>query len=115
MTQNQIMLFALTGAAIQEIIYLYELRKSLADPQNNFLKSPGYWIITIIMMAASAFGASVFLKGTNPTQILCLVVGAAFPAFFKLLIKTFLEKQQAPKKMLPGTQHDFVWKDYFRG
>lgn len=115
MTQNQIMLYAFIGAAIQEIIYLYDLRKSWNDPQNDFLKTPSYWIITVLMMAGSAFGSSEFLKNNNPSTMTCLVVGAAFPALFRLLIKTFLDKQDRKKSISPDTRQGFSWKDYFRG
>ena len=73
--------FAIYRCSNQEIIYLYGTKEiTLVDPQNNFSSHQGIGLSLIIMMAVSA-GASVFLKGTNLTQILCLVVGAAFSCF----------------------------------
>jgi hypothetical protein len=81
-------LSAFTGALIQELGWWYEIRHDLsAAKYKSLLHSPGYWIIVMLMVAASTIGPLIFHWGKLSSYGTgdFLIFGAAFPLIFKQL------------------------------
>jgi hypothetical protein len=91
---GMIALAAFFGAAFQELLYWYGLRRQLAKKSvREILRSPGYWMITVAMIAASPV-ITVIMHYDDPHLITlrdALIYGAAAPALFKQAL------QAAPK------------------
>jgi hypothetical protein len=80
---------ACLGASIQEISHWYELRDQLTLPKyKKLLRSPAYWIITIVMILGSTGGALLWLTGSEKSDLKTyMALGAAFPLFVKRAIE----------------------------
>lgn len=78
-------LAALFGASLQELLYWFDLKHHLDDPENQkTLRSPGYWIITLLMIGASAVGVLYWYGGNRTVEPRDYVLAAAaFPLLFK--------------------------------
>jgi hypothetical protein len=88
-TLNSVLLPAAFGAAIQELAYWWELRFKLSSEKYKAqIRSPGYWIVVILMIGGSAIGTMYWFGSQNVTPKDALVLGAAFPLIFKHAVDT---------------------------
>lgn len=100
---------AVLGASAQEILYWYGVREQLAKvAHKRKALSPGYWGITLLMIALSTGGTFVFLwNNTTASPWVYLVVAAAFPLILKQAIAAI---RNQPQRNTLGTD----WSsDYF--
>lgn len=79
------------GAALQELAHWYELR-AVPDVPNATPSSRSieYWLVTLMMIAGSGAGTTVWLSGEQSQAVDArdaLVFGAAFPALFKQAVR----------------------------
>lgn len=86
---------SLAGALTQEVVHWYDLRTKFDDTEvKSLLKSPGYWIITILMIFLSGIGVWFLFGEKNPSRDILFLMGAGFPLIFKKLVVTFSKKDQ---------------------
>lgn len=76
---------AVLGAALQELVYWYSLRKQLDKRKYKaLLRSRKYWAVTILMIGFSGLGTWAWFEGAGThTAKEFLVTGAAFPLILK--------------------------------
>ncbi len=114
----QQVLLSAAGAALQELLYWYQLQGRLSSADVKRLKSRFYWVLVVLVVLASGLGGwAWFSKGNgSPSAWDCLLVGAAFPALFKTgvgavaarkapQLGTKLNPQRTPAREL----QTFVW------
>ena len=81
-------LSALFGAASLEAVHWYQLRDKLSQAKvRKALRSPGYWIITVVMIVLGAVGAWLYGDGLDEWKL--AVAGAAFPALLTKAVAAF--------------------------
>ena len=82
------------GAALQELYFWYAARTELSKSKyNSLLKSVRYWVVVALMVAASGFGTWVWFSPEQQAARTYLLMGAAFPIFFKKLVAAFISKE----------------------
>ena len=87
-------LFGILGGFLAELFGLFKLRQQAPQDLPVWLKSPFYWIITILMIAAGGVLVVVYLKsGIDLKPILAVNVGASAP----LIIGTLIAQTPSPK------------------
>lgn len=77
---------AIFGALVQELIYWYDARESLAKPKYTaMLSSKVYWAVTIAMVIASGIGTLVWVNFKPDVYAAkdLFILGAAFPFIVK--------------------------------
>lgn len=80
------LLAAFLGVILQEVLHWYDLRLKLhLKKYQQTLKSPSYWVITIIMIACSTGGVYFFLEANIDRYVArdFMVYGFAFPIIIK--------------------------------
>jgi hypothetical protein len=107
MNENMVALAAgALGAFVQELAYWHVLRKRLSKPEYQAtLRSGGYWMVTVLMIGASAVGAWLWFLPELETPRSYLLTGAAFPMLVKRAIAVFTQDES---KL--GTRTDGVRK-----
>jgi hypothetical protein len=79
-----IFLPAAFGAAMQELIYWWQLRFKLNQKKYIAqIRSPIYWALVFAMIVASALGTVVWFSDHSTVARDCMIFGAAFPLIFK--------------------------------
>jgi len=107
-TDYVFILIASFGAAIQELMYWFELRYYLGDKKKwEALKSIRYWTVTILMIISSGLGTWILYDETLTIKSAQFILGAAFPMIFKKLVK-----QMNSQSTQLGI--NFTIKDYFQ-
>jgi hypothetical protein len=82
-----IVLSALFGAAIQEVIYWFDLRRNLDnDEYVKLRRSLAYWVVTALMIVGSAIGTAIWFSDETVSPKNAMVFGAAFPLFLKHVV-----------------------------
>jgi hypothetical protein len=90
-------LFGLFGGVLAELLGLFELRRHARKDLPKWLKSPFYWIITILMVLAGGGLVVAYIESDIAMKpILAINVGASAP----LIIGTLVAKVPRIK---PGT------------
>jgi len=83
------------GAALLEVVQWYRLREKLDNERyRRLLRSPGYWVITVLTGVLGAIAALIYFatrSELSPAEL--LVAGAAFPTLFKKLVAAFVDKE----------------------
>jgi len=79
------------GALLLEVVHWYGLRDKLYQQKyKRALRSPGYWLITVLMIALGPIGALIIYEDATPAGL--LIAGAAFPSVFKKIVGAFIDK-----------------------
>lgn len=80
--------WGLFGGIITELTGLFKIRTILATSCPKYLKSFGYWIITILMAIAGAILVMAYMgSGFQFKPILAINVGATAPLIFEALLR----------------------------
>jgi hypothetical protein len=75
---------AFFGSGLQELLYWYDLRTKLDQGKYAvMLRSPSYWIVTMLIVLGSAYGTTIWFAGQNASPKDFMIVSAAFPLLFK--------------------------------
>lgn len=86
MSLAETMLWGFFGGIAAELVGWFELRQKLPGEMPHWLRSPAYWVITILMAVAGALITLAYARsGTALSAILALNVGASAPLAFKQL------------------------------
>jgi hypothetical protein len=92
-------LFGLFGGVLAELLALFELRRHARQDLPHWLKSPFYWIITILMVLAGGGLVVAYIESDIAIKpILAINVGASAP----LIIGTLVAKVP---RVDPGTSN----------
>ena len=76
----------LFGAVFQELLHWYYLRNKLDSPKyKSLMKRKNYWLITVLVIVASAFGTAYFY-GSTLGKLELAVISAAFPTLFRKFV-----------------------------
>ncbi len=87
-------LYGIVGGVFAELLALFKLREQVDLP--SWLRSPFYWIVTVLMICAGGLLAMVYVdSGITLNALLAVNVGASAP----LIIGSFVA--QTPS-VLPG-------------
>lgn len=86
MTVPMMMVSAMTGAAVQEILQWYSLRRVLSKAEHrSVISDPIYWAVTIAMVLGCSLFVVFWMYGRegaySPRD--ALLIGVAFPAFVR--------------------------------
>ena len=84
------------GSIFQEVLHWYGLRTRLhLKSTQRLLRSPLYWLMTVLMMGLSIFGVFFWFDGQPGEQSLrdMFVFGAAFPMIFKSVVKSMTSRE----------------------
>jgi hypothetical protein len=82
-------LYGALGGLLAELLGLFELRRQAPQDLPRWLKSPFYWVITVLMICAGGLLVIVYLESDIPLKpILSVNVGASAP----LLIRAFISQ-----------------------
>ena len=119
MSDTTFILIAAFGALVQEIIHLYDLRKTLGEETSTFLKSWKYWAITLVMIVVSGIGTWVLYHETLNNDDLNIksvvfTLGAAFPLIFKKTVGGFVERGGTTPLASLVSPKSFSFADYFK-
>jgi hypothetical protein len=80
-------LFGILGGFFAELLGLFRLRQQSRQDLPVWLKSPFYWLITILMIAAGGGLVVVYLKsGIDLKPIIAVNVGASAPLIIGSLV-----------------------------
>lgn len=118
MLETQVLIPALVGAALQEIVHWYDLRKHLDDEKDQrVLKSGWYWFWTGAMILITPVAVHFWFEGqSGVTSHSVLLTGAAVPLIFKKAVRAF-GTGTAEEKLGEEEANDgglcFGAKDYF--
>ena len=78
LSELEALIFGVIGGIVPELVALYRLRREPQLPA--WFKSPIYWAITLVMIAAGGGLAVVYVKsGVNLNAIIAINVGASAP------------------------------------
>jgi len=88
------MLVASFGSLCQEILYWFELKKKMDEAENQkVLKSPYYWVLTVLVIIISGVGTWLLFYDDTPVKLkIPFVLGAAFPYLFKKIVQATQDK-----------------------
>lgn len=82
------------GAFLQELVFWYDARTKLAEAKYKaVLHSSGYWVFVILMLLSSGAGTWIWFDPDPQKPRTYLLMGAAFPVFFKKLVAAFISKE----------------------
>jgi H+/Cl- antiporter ClcA len=95
-----IIVLGILGGALAEFLRWYKLRESPNLP--DYLKSPRYWILTIIMIFVGGFVAWVYGELGPLNALLAINVGASAPLIISGLLKTAPQPPQPRQPPQPG-------------
>lgn len=77
------------GAAFQELLHWYNLRRRLDEKKyNKLLRSAGYWVIVVLFICGGAAGSVLWYAdfSSHVPIFHYVVVSAAFPTIFKRMV-----------------------------
>ncbi|MFL4469036.1 hypothetical protein ACERZ8_03800 [Tateyamaria armeniaca] len=108
------LLAAIFGASFQELLYWNSLKKKLSNKSVKAMyKSAGYWIITFLVIGASAIGVMIWSNSSTGYELRdYALMGAAFPALFKLGVNS-LSGGGEPKLGAESPSFSAAWRKYF--
>jgi hypothetical protein len=94
-------LLACLGAALAELLRWYKLREASELPV--YLRSPFYWLLTVLMMLAGGFLAVLYGTGSK-NALLVVQVGLSAPLLLRVLADQTLPeaKQESLPRPVPG-------------
>lgn len=80
-------LFGILGGFLAELFGLFKLRQQARQDLPLWFKSPFYWIVTILMIAAGGGLVVVYMKsGIDLKPIIAVNVGASAPLIIGTLV-----------------------------
>ena len=105
---------ALLGAAMQELLYWYEIRARLHIAQTaKLLRSPAYWLITILMILVCGIATHFwYLPDAQPLRTY-LLTGAALPLLLKQGVKVLTPDKQRLGENSPLSYGAAIGKYFF--
>jgi len=87
-------LYGIFGGFLAELLGLFRLRHQPPGSLPAWLKSPFYWIITLLMILAGGFLVVVYLKSAfTLNAVLAVNIGASAP----LIIGAFVSQTPQPQ------------------
>jgi hypothetical protein len=97
-------LVAAFGAFLQELLFWYEAKTRLHYKKyKSLLQSPGYWIVTVLMIVGSGIGSWLWFLPVLQNARTYLLLGAAFPIIFKKVAAAFVPKASRLGSDLEGS------------
>ena len=100
------------GSAALEVLHWFDLREKLdLQRHRKLLRSPGYWIITVLTGMVGGLVTLVLFNGQGAAKL--LLAGAAFPVLFRKLVTTLASRKHAMlgDDVLP--ERGSALRDYF--
>lgn len=86
MTIIEAISYGIGGGTLAEIRSFYNLRQEERLPK--WIKSPFYWVITLLMIISGGGVAMIYLKsGININEIMAIHLGASSPLILNSLTK----------------------------
>ncbi len=82
------LLFGMGGGFAAEMVGLWKLRHSSRSELPDFLKSPFYWMVTVVMIGVGGGLAVLYVKsGASLNPFLAANVGASAPLIIGLFVE----------------------------
>lgn len=100
------------GAIALEVFYWFQLRRKLLPAKSKaILRTPFYWIVTILAVLFGGIVAVLLFPTANAGQL--LLAGAALPTLLKKLVGGFAKKNgpnlgAAEEKPTPTPVRDYL-------
>jgi hypothetical protein len=86
-------LLGIFGASCVELLSWHNIKRNLSQKKyEKLIKSPGYWIITIITVIFSAIGVCIIYYRLDRTPWEFAIAGAAFPTLFDKAMKVLASR-----------------------
>lgn len=106
-------LLAAFGSILQEICYWYNLRAKLdTRTYSKLVRSRTYWLLVFLMALGSGAGVVIWfyeaLSALSPKDFVLL--GAAFPAVFRLGVAAATQKQETTLGIGAGSSASIYFK-----
>lgn len=82
-------LYGMFGGGLAEVLGLWRLRHTAPAELPHYLRSPFYWVMTILMVTSGGIVAFTYIKsGISLSPILAVNVGASAPLIIGSLTAT---------------------------
>ena len=89
-------LFGAVGGSLVELYGLYQLRRRSKSQRPAWLKSPFYWLVTILMIVVGAGVVALYVhSGAQLNPLVALHLGAATPTLIGVFSKNAPEIEVA--------------------
>jgi hypothetical protein len=80
-------LFGILGGFLAELLGLFRVRQQRPQDLPSWVRSPFYWVVTILMIAAGGVLVVVYMKsGIDLKPIIAVNVGASAPLIIGTLV-----------------------------
>lgn len=80
MVWSNLFLYGIAGGALAELLGLFKLRHQARKDLPIWLKSPFYWIVTLLMILAGGFIVIIYIKaGIVLNPLIAVNIGASAP------------------------------------
>ena len=100
------------GSVALEVVHWYNLREDLQNEKyQRLVRSPSYWIPTMLMIALGAVAVPGYL-GTSLRTDQLFAAGAAFPTTIKKLVGAGLSRRETHLGQAP-LESRISFRDYF--
>jgi hypothetical protein len=97
------------GGVLAELLHWWNLREATQLPA--YVKSPLYWIITLVMVGAGGFIAWLYF-GAHADGVVALHVGLATPLILQKLVTSVPQERGAKSIVVapaPSVRNFFTW------
>ena len=88
MTLTQLFWFGALGGFFTELLGHYKMRETAPDAFPKYLKSPYYWVVTVLMVLSGGGLAAIYaVSKINLTAIAAVNIGASAPLILGALAR----------------------------